>query len=82
VITKSVAKRVKKRFLLKQPLHLNTLITICNWDTYPSNTDMDVKDDVKDALNPCQTSVTPALTNKNDKNVKNEKNLSLRENFS
>lgn len=68
-------------FLLKQTSHINTLINICNWGTYQSNASMDVKDDVKGALNPCQTSVTLALTNKNVKNDKNEKNLSPRVNF-
>jgi DNA replication protein DnaD len=66
----------KMGFLLKQTSHINTLITICNWTTYQSREKSDVKEDVKAALNPCQTTVTPALTNKN---VKNKKNLSLRE---
>ena len=62
----------KMGFLLKQTSPVNTLITICNWSSYQTPDTPDFKDDVKGALNPCQTSVTPALTNKN---VKNEKNI-------
>ena len=69
----------KMGFLLKQSSPMNTLITICNWDTYQARENSDRQADVRPALNPCQSTVTPALTNKN---VKNEKNLSLREDVS
>jgi hypothetical protein len=60
----------KMGFLSKQSSHINTLLTICNWDTYQSREFMNVKDDVKDPLDACHSTVTPALTNKNEKNVK------------
>jgi len=68
----------KMGFLLKQSSPVNTLITICNWSTYQAVERSDDKADVKAGLNPCQGTVSPALTNKNVKNEKNAKKHGVR----
>lgn len=59
----------KMGFLLKQSSRVNTLITICNWSTYQATETPDVKDGVTAPSHKCHSSVGPALTNKNEKNI-------------
>ena len=75
----------KMGFLLKQSSHINTLITICNWNSYQVREMLDVKDTVNEPLNACHSTATPALTNKNEKNKKNlsgERGVSFKDDFS
>ena len=69
----------KMGFLSKHTSHINTLITICNWDTYQSRESSDVKADDTDGFNTRYTTVSPALTNKNVKNEKNAKKQYVRD---
>lgn len=60
-------------FLSKQTSKTNTLLTICNWAVYQDGENANVKDTVHKMSTPRHRPATPVLTNKNEKNGKNEK---------
>ena len=68
-------------FLVKQTSRHNTLITICNWNTYQNIPEPDVTRTNQHLTNGCPDDVTPMLPNKKERR-KNEKNIYLREKFS
>jgi hypothetical protein len=67
--------------ITRQSTNRNTMITICNYDDYQSNSDdankPDNNPDDIDLTNDQQTPNNQVTTNKNDKNFKNEKEYYL-----
>lgn len=66
-------------FLVKETSRHNTLITICNWDSYQNVPEFDVTEADNRPSNRWHTGVTPMLPNKKKrkKNEKNTKNYCL-----
>ena len=75
-IRTALARFEKMGFLNKQSNKQNTLITICNWSAYQS---YDGPDNTVNNIPLTHTSHTDNKHLTPNKNVKNEKNLSLRE---
>jgi DNA replication protein DnaD len=72
----------KMGFLTNHSSSRNRLITICHWDYYQSQALTEGKAEGNPLVNDGQTSGIQWAPNKNDKELKNEKNLSVREDVS
>ena len=80
---RTTLKRLEKMgFLTIQSTKVNTLVTICNWEHYQAKPETANQPVNHQVTNGSPSSNHGLTTNKNDKECKNEKNLSQREDFS
>lgn len=73
----SLLKLEKWQFLTNESTKTGRLITICKWDTYQLSENGVNKDDNKQPTKSQQRANKELTTNKNDKNVKNDKEINI-----